>query len=147
MKKLTITLIFLFSILLCFSQDNANIVGEWYTEDKEAVITLFIDNDKTLSGKTTWMKDPVDSDGNPKLDKLNPDKELRSRKRLGLKIMHGFKYKGENTWEDGRIYKPTNGKTYGGKAILVDSNTLELEGYLLSLPFIGKSSTWTRKLD
>ena len=34
--------------------------------------------------------------------------------------------------------KPTNGKTYGGTATLVDINTLELEGYLISLPFIEK---------
>ena len=61
--------------------------------------------------------------------------------------MQGFVYKGNNSWEDGRIYKPTNGKTYGGVAKLVDKNTLELEGYLISLPFIGKKSTWKRKLD
>ena len=93
------------------------------------------------------MKNPLDPNGNFKLDELNPNEELRSRKRLGLKIMEGFIFKGKNTWEDGRIYKPTNGKTYGGTATLVNTNTLELKGYLLSLPFIGKTSTWTRKLD
>ena len=78
---------------------------------------------------------------------MNPYEKLRNRKRLGLKIMHGFVYKGNNVWEDGRIYKPDVGKTYGGTAILMDENTLELEGYLISIPFIGKSSTWTRKTD
>ena len=82
-----------------------------------------------------------------KLDKQNPDENLRSRKRLGLKIMQDFVFKGNNVWEDGRIYKPSNGKTYGGTATLVDQNTLELEGYLISIPFIGKTSTWTRKTD
>ena len=42
------------------------------------------------------MKEPLDSKGNPKLDKENPDENLRSRKRLGLKIMQGFVYKGDN---------------------------------------------------
>lgn len=129
-----------------FSQENSDIIGEWYTADKKAVVTIFADG-KTISGKTTWMKEPLDSNGKPKLDKENPDENLRTRKRLGLKIMHGFVYKGNNTWEDGRIYKPTNGKTYGGVAKLVDKNTLELEGYLISLPFIGKKSTWSRKVD
>ena len=144
MNKFFTTLIFSFLSFLAFSQSNNKILGEWYTADKEAVVTIFVDG-KTISGKTTWMKEPLDSKGNPKLDRENPDEKLRSRKRLGLKIMHGFVYKGDNIWEDGRIYKPANGKTYGGTATLVDANTLELEGYLISLPFIGKKSTWKRK--
>ncbi len=144
MNKIFVTLIFTSLSFLAFSQSNNKILGEWYTADKKAVVTIFAEG-KTISGKTTWMKEPLDSKGNPKLDIENPDETLRSRKRLGLKIMQGFVYKGDNVWEDGRIYKPTNGKTYGGTATLVDANTLELEGYLISLPFIGKKSTWKRK--
>ena len=146
MEKKFLTIVFTLSSLFAFSQGNNEIIGEWYTADKSAVVTIFIDGEK-ISGKTTWMKEPLESNGKPKLDKENPDENLRTRKRLGLKIMHGFVYKGNNIWEDGRIYKPTNGKTYGGEAKLVDKNTLELEGYLISLPFIGKKSTWTRKTD
>ena len=146
MKKKITTLFFMTSVLLLFSQDNTSIIGEWYTADKEAVVTIFIEGE-TFSGKTTWMKEPFDENGKPKLDKLNPNEELRTRKRLGLKIMEGFIFKGDNVWEDGRIYKPTNGKTYGGTATLIDQNTLSLKGYLLNLPFIGKKSTWTRKID
>ena len=144
MNKIFVTLIFTSLSFLAFSQSNNKILGEWYTADKKAVVTIFAEG-KTISGKTTWMKEPLDSKGIPKLDIENPDENLRSRKRLGLKIMEGFVYKGDNVWEDGRIYKPTNGKTYGGTATLVDANTLELEGYLISLPFLGKKSTWKRK--
>ena len=144
MKSITLLFGFLFS-LTTFAQSDA-ILGEWYTADKDAVVTIFTDG-KTISGKTTWMKESNDSKGNPKLDKENPDENLRSRKRMGLKIMQDFVYKGDNVWEDGKIYKPSNGKTYGGTATLVNKNTLELEGYLISLPFIGKTSTWTRKTD
>ena len=146
MRKFFLTIVFAIISVIAFSQTNTDILGEWYTADKSAVVTIFADG-KTISGKTTWMKEPLDSKGKPKLDKENPDENLRIRKRLGLKIMQGFVYKGNNTWEDGRIYKPTNGKTYGGVAKLVDKNTLELEGYLISLPFLGKKSTWIRKLD
>lgn len=144
MNKIFVTLIFTSLSFLAFSQSNNKILGEWYTADKKAVVTIFAEG-KTISGKTTWMEEPLDSKGIPKLDRENPDENLRSRKRLGLKIMQGFVYKGDNVWEDGRIYKPTNGKTYGGTATLVDANTLELEGYLISLPFLGKKSTWKRK--
>ena len=144
MKSITLLFGLLFS-LTTFAQADA-ILGEWYTADKDAVVTIFTDG-KTISGKTTWMEEPNNSKGNPKLDKENPDENLRSRKRMGLKIMQDFVYKGDNVWEDGKIYKPSNGKTYGGTATLVNKNTLELEGYLISLPFIGKTSTWTRKTD
>jgi uncharacterized protein (DUF2147 family) len=146
MKNTILTIALAITSVFAVAQKNADIVGEWYTADKNAVVSIFIEG-KTISGKTTWMKEPLESNGKPKLDKENPDENLRTRKRLGLKIMHGFVYKGNNIWEDGRIYKPTNGKTYGGEAELVDKNTLELEGYLISLPFIGKKSTWTRKID
>ncbi len=144
MKSLTLLFGLIFS-LTTFAQSDA-ILGEWYTADKDAVVTIFADGN-TISGKTTWMEEPNDSKGNPKLDKENPDENLRSRKRMGLKIMQDFVFKGDNVWENGKIYKPSNGKTYGGTATLVNKNTLELEGYLISLPFIGKTSTWTRKTD
>lgn len=144
MKLITLLFGLLFT-LTTFAQSDA-ILGEWYTAEKDAVVTIFSDG-KTYSGKTTWMKEPNESNGKPKLDKQNPDENLRNRKRLGLKIMQGFVFKGNNIWEDGKIYKPSNGKTYGGNATLVDKNTLELKGYLISLPFIGKTSTWTRKID
>ena len=146
MKNKFFTIVFLIMSVFAFSQVNNEILGEWYTADKSAVVTIFIDGEK-ISGKTTWMKDPLDAKGKPKLDEENPNEKLRTRKRLGLKIMQGFVYKGNNTWEDGRIYKPTNGKTYGGVAKLSDRNTLELEGYLISLPFMSKTQTWTRKVD
>ena len=144
MKSITLLFGLLFS-LTTLAQSDA-IFGEWYTAEKDAIVTIFADGN-TVSGKTTWMEKPNDSKGNPKLDKENPDENLRIRKRMGLKIMQDFVYKGDNVWEDGKIYKPSNGKTYGGTATLVNKNTLELEGYLISLPFIGKTSTWTRKTD
>ena len=145
MKKRIALLVLVFSFTFSFAQKDA-IVGEWYTHDKEAVVTIFLEGEK-ISGKTTWMKESLDDKGNPKLDKLNPNEELRGRKRLGLKIMQDFIYKGDNIWEDGRIYKPDNGKTYGGTATLIDNNTLSLKGYVIGFSFIGKSSTWTRKID
>jgi uncharacterized protein (DUF2147 family) len=70
MKSITLLFGLLFS-LTTFAQSDA-ILGEWYTADKDAVVTIFTDG-KTISGKTTWMEEPNDSKGNPKLDKENPD--------------------------------------------------------------------------
>jgi|TARA_Y100000385_G_C12883476_1_gene546797 uncharacterized protein (DUF2147 family) len=144
-KKITTTLLFAFACLLGFSQTNTDIAGEWYNAEKDAVITLFEDG-KTVSGKITWMKFPNDEDGNPKTDPLNPDESLRSRARMGMVMISGFAYDEDNVWNDGELYDPKKGKTYSGMMTLKDSNTLDLRGYI-GFSFIGRSSTWTRKLD
>ncbi len=63
-KKIITILLFSFVGLLAFSQTNADIVGEWYNAEKDAVITLFEENE-TVSGKITWMESPNDDNGNP----------------------------------------------------------------------------------
>ena len=145
MKKITTTLLFAFVGLLAFSQTNADIVGEWYNAEKDAVITLFEENE-TVSGKITWMKFPNDDNGNPKTDPLNPDEKLKSRARMGMVLMTGFAYDEDNVWDDGELYDPKKGKSYSGMMTLKDKNTIDLRGYI-GFSFIGRSSTWKRKLD
>ena len=145
MKKITTTLLFSFVGLLAFSQTNADIVGEWYNAEKDAVITLFEENE-TVSGKITWMQFPNDDNGNPKTDPLNPDENLKSRARMGMVKMSGFAYDEDSVWDDGELYDPKKGKTYSGMMTLKDKNTIDLRGYI-GFSFIGRSSIWTRKLD
>ena len=145
MKKITTTLLFSFVGLFAFSQTNADIVGEWYNAEKDAVITLFEENE-TVSGKITWMKFPNDDNGNPKTDPLNPDEKLKSRARMGMVLMTGFAYDEDNVWDDGELYDPKKGKSYSGMMTLKDKNTIDLRGYI-GFSFIGRSSTWTRKLN
>jgi uncharacterized protein (DUF2147 family) len=145
MKKITTTLLFSFVGLLAFSQTNADIVGEWYNAEKDAVITLFEENE-TVSGKITWMQFPNDDNGNPKTDPLNPDENLKSRARMGMVMMSGFAYDEDSVWDDGELYDPKKGKTYSGMMTLKDKNTIDLRGYI-GFSFIGRSSTWTRKLN
>ena len=145
MRKIITTLLFAFVGLFAFSQTNADIVGEWYNAEKDAVITLFEVNE-TISGKITWMQFPNDDNGNPKTDPLNPDEKLKSRARMGMVIMNDFIYIEGEVWDNGELYDPKKGKTYSGMMTLKDANTLDLRGYI-GFSFIGRSSTWTRKLD
>jgi len=145
MRKIITTLLFAFVGLFAFSQTNADIVGEWYNAEKDAVITLFEENE-TVSGKITWMQFPNDDNGNPKTDPLNPDEKLKSRARMGMVLMTGFAYDEDNVWDDGELYDPKKGKSYSGMMTLKDKNTIDLRGYI-GFSFIGRSSTWTRKLN
>jgi len=143
--KTTTTLILALVGLIAFSQTNADIVGEWYNAEKDAVITLFEENE-TVSGKITWMQFPNDYKGNPKTDPLNPDEKLKFRARMGMVMMSGFAYDEDNVWDDGELYDPKKGKSYSGMMTLKDKNTIDLRGYI-GFSFIGRSSTWTRKLN
>jgi len=145
MKKFTTTLLLTFVGLLAFSQTNSDILGEWYNAEKTAVITLFEENE-TVSGKITWMKFPNDDTGNPKADPLNPDEKLKSRARMGMVMMTGFTFTKDGIWDDGELYDPKKGKTYSGMMTLKDINTIDLRGYI-GFSFLGRSSTWERKLN
>ena len=145
MKEITITLILTALTLFAFAQQNTDVVGEWYNAEKDAIITIFEENN-SLSGKITWMLNPNDENGNPKTDPLNPDESLRSRARLGMVMMNSFSHIEGNVWDNGKLYDPKKGKTYTGMITLKDANTLALRGYV-GFSFIGRSSTWTRKLD
>jgi len=58
----------------------------------------------------------------------------------------GFTLIKDKIWDDGELYDPKKGKTYSGMMTLKDENTIDLRGYI-GFSFIGRSSTWTRKLD
>ena len=144
-KKITTTLLLSFVGLLAFSQTNADLVGDWYNDKEDVVIAIFEVN-QTISAKVTWMKSPNDKNGNPKTDLLNPDESLRNTERVGMIIMSNFSHIAGNIWDNGTLYISEKGKTYSGMMTLKDKNTIDLRGYI-GFSFIGRSSTWTRKLD
>ena len=145
MKKTILSIALAVSSVFAFAQKNADVVGEWYNTEKDAVITLYEDG-STISGKNTWMKFHNEENGKSKTDPLNPDEKLRNRARLGMVMMNNFTHIEGNVWDNGELYDPKKGKTYSGKITLADENTLALRGYI-GFSFIGRSSTWTRKLD
>ena len=65
---------------------------------------------------------------------------------MGMVIMSDFAYDEDSVWDDGELYDPKKGKTYSGMMTLKDKNTIDLRGYI-GFSFIGRSSTWTRKLN
>ena len=145
-KKITITLLLSFVGLLAFSQTNADLVGEWYNDKEDVVITIFEVN-QTISAKFTWIKSPNDKNGNPKTDLLNPDESLRDRSRIGMLMMYDLTYIAGNIWDNGSLYIPKNGKIYSGMIRLKNENTLNIRGYIGFSFFERYSSTWTRVLD
>ena len=91
------------------------------------------------------MKFPNNENGKPKTDPLNDDENLRSRSRMGMKIMYNFTYDGDDEWDDGEIYDPKSGNTYRGTINMVSKNRLNLRGYV-GISWFGRTSHWERKI-
>jgi uncharacterized protein (DUF2147 family) len=140
---------FFYLSVSAYGGDGDSILGVWNNEEKDAKIELFKCENK-YCGKIVWLKEPLYPEGSdrgtpgtPKVDRNNSDPSSRSKPIIGLIIVHNFTYSGDNTWSDGKVYDPKNGKTYSGKITLVSPHQLDLRGYI-GVPMIGRTTTWTR---
>ena len=118
-----------------------NVLGKWKLEDGSAIVEVYKDGE-AYNGKIVWLKNPVEPDGTPAVDKNNPDPELQTRQLIGLNMLHGLKKDG-NEFSGGRIYDPGNGKTYYC-SFEVEGNTLHVRGSLDKRGFLGRTMDWFR---
>lgn len=145
MKSITLFFGIAFLSLTTMAQSDA-ILGDWYNQEKDAVIKITKSEGETFQGQIVWMLNPNDENGLPKVDNLNPDESLQTRPRMGMVMMYDFAFDADNVWDDGEIYDPKSGNTYSGTITLTSENNLDLRGYV-GLPIFGRTSNWTRKMD
>lgn len=159
MTSLTrIITVVLFSII-CTSlygqkQNKADqIVGTYEAASEESNNVSHIKIYKASNGKyygeIVWLKVPNYPDGKEKVDRLNPEEKLRSRKLIGLKMLNNFVYDAsESEWNDGTIYNPATGKTYNAFIKLDGPDKLHIRGYIgASWMGLGKTVNWRRLKD
>jgi len=135
------------SVLRAASPDA--ILGIWVTSDEDARIEIYRCGQK-YCGRIKHLDDPYypphdrrGMGGQPRVDRNNPDPELRDRPMVGLTFIRDFQYTGDNSWEGGRIYNPDNGKLYRANISLADEDHLLLRGYL-GISILGRTETWVR---
>lgn len=113
------------------------LVGKWFSPDAEerlndGIIEMYQKNGKYF-GKIVWSrrKQPLDVHGDGK-------------SLLGRVILSGFVYDGDNTYTDGKIYNPRDGKTYSCKLeVQQNGKRLRVRGYVL-IPLFGRTQYWQR---
>ena len=115
-----------------------NILGGWINGDKDAKVEIY-KKDGKYYGKITWLRNPNEDDGTPKVDDENPDETKRATPIMGLVILKNFTFE-EGMWKGGTIYDPKNGKTYKCEMWL-DEKELKIRGYVGPL---FRTETWTR---
>ncbi len=122
---------------------TAPVTGTWVSIDDEtgvekSEITLY-ESEGKLYGKVKRLLLPEDQG---KLC-VNCKGAEKNKPIEGLVILKGLSKDGE-TWTDGKIMDPANGKNYDCTISLENSNTLKVRGYL-GFSFLGRTQTWKRK--
>ncbi len=155
MKKRRFMSAFIVSMMIAamatagFAASPEGILGVWDNQEKDAKIEIFKCAEK-FCGKIVSLKEPnypADSKegmpGTPKLDHKNPNPELRKVPVIGLEIMRGFTFAGDNVWKGGKVYDPKSGNTYSGKMTLVSPSQLKLRGFI-GISLFGRTDVWTK---
>ncbi len=94
--------------------DHTGAEGTWFAAKQKLTIEVRYCGGENICGTLVGIKKPLDKNGNPKLDKENPDPNLRSRPVIGLEIMSNMKFSGGNEWT-GKVYNADDGSTYRGE--------------------------------
>lgn len=140
-RKLSFILFLTFCSITGFAQNKDAVVGKWLSATGEGQIEIYKRADKYF-GKLSWIKDPNDEKGKPKLDIKNPNLSLHVKPILGLEILKDFIFEG-GKWTDGTIYDPQTGKTYSCNLTLKENGQLNIRGYI-GISLIGRSEVWKR---
>ena len=126
------------------SADEADrLAGVWEPSNGKVKVKIDKIGDKYY-GKIVWLREPIDPNTDaPKVDRNNPDEDLRSTPLKGYRILKDFVYSGNNEWSEGTIYDPENGSTYSCTIKMSDENTLDIRGYI-GISALGRTDVWKR---
>lgn len=151
MKHLTKAIVaiatFIMGYGICSAQNGDKILGTYRVishTTKEKSNVKFYKNGDTYEAQIIWLEHPLDANGQPRLDVLNPNPTLRSVRGDKIVIVKGLRYNSKNDkWAGGKIYDPVVGKTYDAIAEFENPTKLKMKGYI-GMPSFGKSFIWTR---
>ena len=131
--------ILVFAAVGLFAQNADVIIGNYISPKKDGILQIYKSGTK-YNGKLLWTK----TEG--KLDENNPDPAKRKTPLRGMDIMKGFVFDGDDTWEDGTIYDPKNGKTYSCEITREKNGDLNVRGYI-GISLLGRTEVFTKTGD
>ena len=136
-------MLFLVSVLHAGAQPQEKVCGDWESAEGNLRIRVYLEQNQ-FRARVTWFSD---TDGKPMdywTDVHNPDRELRSRKLLGLSVLSGLQYDpAHNSWENGTVYDSRHGRYWNAAATIDDKNLLHVRGYW-HFKWIGKTMIFHR---
>ena len=93
---------------LAFAGEDAS--GVWKLDSGKVTVRI-APCGPSLCGSIVGLAKPLNKEGQPKVDRKNPNESLRNRPLMGLTILANMKPAGENSWK-GTIYNADDGRTY-----------------------------------
>ncbi|MDR9399604.1 MAG: DUF2147 domain-containing protein [Salibacter sp.] len=142
MRTLLVVVAVLFSTSIIAQSADA-VLGKWETKNGKSHVEIY-KKDGEYYGEIVWLKEPLNEEGKPKVDKNNPEEDMRSRPLKGLELLREFEYDADDEmWEDGEIYDPESGDTYSCEMSLEGDDKLKVRGYL-GISLLGRTTVWTR---
>lgn len=143
-----IAILYVFHASQAFAVKADDILGFWVTAGGNSRVEIS-KGSNSYSGKITAIREPNflpgevnGMDGSLRVDINNPDKSLRRRSLVGLELMTGFSFNGEE-WIDGKTYDPESGKTYKCKMSIAEDGSLYVRGYI-GVSLLGRTTVWQR---
>jgi len=119
------------------------ICGRWESVEKTLIIRVYMEGD-AYKAKIEWFSDTGGKPMDYWTDRRNPNPALRSRKILGLDILHGLEYNpATNSWENGMVYDSKHGREWNASAYIDNSGLLRVRGYW-HFKFIGRTMDFRR---
>ena len=134
------------------SAQSPSVMGTWLTSTKSAEVRIAPCPNPAngpICGTIVKLLVAKGPDGkvvspDEATDIHNADPALRSRKVVGMMLLHDFKKTNDpNAFDEGTIYNGENGKTYKANVGLQSDGTLRVRGYVGSAMF-GETQVWTR---
>jgi uncharacterized protein (DUF2147 family) len=123
----------LFAIILMFpiTGFGQSIVGKWITVDdnsgeQKSVVEIFEKGGKYF-GKITKLFPEAGEDPDPVCDKCENNDSRYLKKIIGMEIIRDMK-KADDSYSDGDILDPENGKVYKCK-LWIEGGELKVRGY------------------
>ena len=117
------------------AEASPSVYGRWLTDDRAGIVEVKPCG-QAVCGTLVRVLDPAA----PARDINNPDRELRRRPLVGVKILTGLEASGDR-WKNGRAYDPKAGRSYNASIAPGPDGGLDVTGCIL---FLCRTRHWTR---
>ena len=138
-KPASVIIVLLMTLSLRAQTWEDAVIGGWINGDGDAKVEIY-KKDNKFYGKITWLREPNEEDGTPKVDDENPDEAKQHDPIMGSLILKSFDFE-EGFWKNGTIYDPKVGRTYKCEMWLDGKTELKIRGYW---GIVYRTETWTK---
>ena len=132
MKKVMSLITCLLMVAVSITAQTDKIVGNYKVERNGVASKVKIyKHENGYRAQVTWVDNLKKEDGSIRTDEKNPDKNKRNVRADQIVLIDKVTYDAkDNVWTNGKIYDPTNGKTYKVKLWFDGDKVLKMRGYI-----------------